>query len=193
MKWILASASPRRKQILGEILDEFDIIPAKGEEKSDETDDIRVMVQNLARQKAREVALLPDAKEKAVLGADTVVVLDGEVLGKPRDEEDASRMLSALSGKTHEVYTGVCIYLPEKDGERKVLVSADCTKVVFETLLKEDIDAYVAGGSPMDKAGAYGIQDGGLVKEIQGSFTNVVGLPKELCEKMIKKANGYEN
>ena len=190
MDWILASASPRRKQILGELLERFDIIPAKGEEAVEERDDIRAMVQALARQKAREVALLPETKDKAVLGADTVVALDGEVLGKPKDEEDALRMLTALSGKTHQVYTGVCIYLPEKAGERKVLVSSDCTEVVFEQLSKEDIDAYVAGGSPMDKAGAYGIQDGGLVKEIHGSFTNVVGLPKELCEKMIARANG---
>ena len=94
-------------------------------------------------------------------------------------------MLSALSGNTHQVYTGVCILCP--DG--KELVEADRTEVAFETLTEEKIRAYIATGSPMDKAGAYGIQDGGLVKEIRGSFSNVVGLPLELCKKMINEVN----
>ena len=184
MQWILASASPRRKQLLREIIAEFDIIPAKGEEEASGAVNPSDLVKTLALQKAREVAALPQAKGKAVLGADTVVALGNEVLGKPIDEKDAARMLSALSGRTHEVYTGVCIIFP--DGQ--TLVDCDCTKVIFNRLRKEQIDAYVQSGSPMDKAGAYGIQDGGLVERIEGSFSNVVGLPVELCRKMIEKA-----
>ena len=178
---ILASASPRRKEILGEIVEEFEIIPAKGEEDAKGAVTPEAVVKALAEQKAREVASMPCAKGKTVLGADTVVALDGEILGKPKDEADAYRMLSALSGRTHEVYTGVCVVSPT--GE--VRTEADCTKVRFCALTEEAIRAYIRTGSPMDKAGAYGIQDGGLVESIDGSFTNVVGLPKELCIKMI--------
>ena len=178
---ILASASPRRKQILGEIVTQFDIIPATGEEDAQGATAPDEVVKVLARQKAREVASLPKARGKAVLGADTVVALDGEILGKPKNEADAYRMLSALSGKTHEVYTGVCLI--SADGTERV--EADCTRVRFYKLTDEQIYAYIRTGSPMDKAGAYGIQDGGLVEKIEGSFTNVVGLPKELCEKML--------
>lgn len=178
---ILASASPRRKEILGELIDNFEIIPAKGEENADGATTPEAVVKTLARQKAREVFGLPQAKGKAVLGADTVVALDGEILGKPKDEADALRMLTALSGRTHEVYTGVCLITA--DGKERT--EADCTKVRFFTLTEAQIRAYIQTGSPMDKAGAYGIQDGGLVENIEGSFTNVVGLPKELCEEML--------
>ena len=128
-----------------------------------------------------------EAKCKAVLGADTIVCLDGEVLGKPKDEADARRMLEALSGREHEVFTGVCISYPEQ-GLRKTLVASDCTRVHFETLSKAQIEAYIKTGSPMDKAGAYGIQDGGLVRSIDGSMSNVIGLPMELCKRMIDGA-----
>ncbi len=178
---ILASASPRRKEILGEIVKNFEIIPAKGEENADGAKTPKEVVKTLARQKAREVASLPQAKGKTVLGADTVVALNGEILGKPKDEADAFRMLTALSGQTHEVYTGVCVIAP--NGQERT--EADCTKVRFFTLTEEQIRAYIQTGSPMDKAGAYGIQDGGLVEKIEGSFTNVVGLPKALCEEML--------
>lgn len=185
MDWILASASPRRKQLFGEVVDTFEIIVAKGEETACEATP-EELVKRLAQQKAEEVALLPQSKDKAVLGADTVVAYGGEILGKPKDETDAKRMLSLLSGKTHEVYTGVCISYPD-GGERKTLVKAACTKVVFNVLTDAFIDKYVKSGSPMDKAGAYGIQDGGLVEKIEGSFTNVVGLPVELCKEMVKE------
>ena len=164
----------------------FTIIPANGEEKinGDLTPDELVVA--LAKQKAEEIAALPQANEKAVLGADTLVVLDGRILGKPKDETDAVRMLSALSGRSHEVYTGVYISYPEKGG-RKTLCGAACTKVYFYQLTQEKISAYAQSGSPMDKAGAYGIQDGDLVEKIEGSFSNVVGLPLELCEELIRK------
>lgn len=182
MNWILASASPRRKQLLKEIIPCFDVIPAKGEEMVLGNPTPKKLVMELARQKAIEIATLPQAEGCAVLGADTVVVLDGEVLGKPKDEQDAIRMLSALSGRTHQVYTGVCIVY-----EGQILQAFAKTDVYFNTLGQEQIVAYVQTGSPMDKAGAYGIQDGNLVQRIDGSFSNVVGLPLELCKSMIEK------
>ncbi len=186
MKWILASASPRRRELLAEIVSEFEIVPARGEERVEGNPTPEGLVKQLAEQKAAEIARqYPD---HAVLGADTVVAFDGKVLGKPKDEEDAKRMLEMLSGNVHEVYTGVCIFYPRLDGTRVALVDAACTRVVFEALDEDRITAYIATGSPMDKAGAYGIQDGGLVKEIRGSFSNVVGLPLELVRAMLEKA-----
>ena len=182
MQWILASASPRRRELLKEFISDFEIIPAKSEEKAEEGLAPRALVGTLAVQKAAEVAALPCAQGKAVVGSDTVVVFENEVLGKPKDEADAKRMLKMLSGNTHQVYTGVCIILPS--GEK--IVGADCTDVVFECLDDAAIEAYVKTGSPMDKAGAYGIQDGGIVQQIQGSYSNVVGFPCELFERMLK-------
>jgi septum formation protein len=181
MEWILASASPRRKELLKELIDTFEIIPAQGEENAHGLTGAK-LVETLAAQKVEEVASRAEAQGKAVLGADTIVCLDGEVLGKPKDEADAKRMLSMLSSKVHQVYTGVCIILPS--GEK--MVEADCTDVAFEALTETQIEAYIATGSPMDKAGAYGIQDGGIVKEIRGSYSNVVGFPCELFAKLLE-------
>lgn len=186
MEWILASASPRRKELFGKLVKTFEIIPATGEEQAGDRTGA-ALVEALAMQKALEVAALPVASGKAVLGADTVVCLKGEVLGKPKDEADATRMLSALSGNAHQVFTGVCITY-EKNGERQTLVASDCTQVRFKTLTRAEIEAYVKTGSPMDKAGAYGIQDGGLVDSISGSESNVIGLPIELCRRMMDGA-----
>ena len=167
---------------MAEFFSSFEVIPATGEEIVDKTLSPKALVCALARQKAREVAETPAAAGKAVIGADTVVALDGQVLGKPTSSEHAFAMLRALSGRVHEVFTGVCVRLP--NGEE--LVQADCTRVHFEELTDEAIAAYIKTGSPMDKAGAYGIQDGGLVKEIEGSFSNVVGFPCELFATMLK-------
>ena len=186
MEWILASASPRRKELLGQLIEKFDVIPSQGEEKTDGTLSPEMLVKTLAEQKATEVATYSTARGKIVLGADTVVAFDGKVLGKPKDEADAFSMLSMLSGQMHEVYTGVCIVYPKNGGTEK-LVAAARTEVRFFSLTEEQIRAYIATGSPMDKAGAYGIQDGGLVERIQGSFSNVVGLPVELCAELIAR------
>ncbi len=184
MEWILASASPRRKELLGRLIDNFKIIPSLADEKLPPTAAAE-FVKTLARKKAEEVVLRPENEGKTVVGADTVVVLDGKILGKPKDETDAFQMLSALSGRAHEVYTGVCFALFE-GGKLICDVRADKTQVYFHSLTPRFIKEYIAGGSPMDKAGAYGIQDGGLVEKIEGSYTNVVGLPVELVEEMIK-------
>lgn len=182
----MASASPRRRELLAELIKEFEVCPSQGEELVEGNPTPEELVKMLAVQKAKEVASREGAKGKAVLGSDTVVALKGEVLGKPKDEADAFRMLTALSGRTHQVYTGVCILYPSGAGW-KMLVDADCTQVTFEKLNADMVWAYIQTGSPMDKAGAYGIQDGGLVKEIQGSYSNVVGLPLELVKRMIEE------
>ncbi len=187
MEWILASASPRRKELLAELLDTFTILPSQGEEIVEGNPTPEELVKCLAKQKATEVAMRAECAGKAVIGSDTVVALDGKILGKPKDALDAAAMLKSLSGRCHEVYTGVCILYPTPTG-RKVMADVACTKVYFLPLTDEQIAAYVATGSPMDKAGAYGIQDGGLVEKIEGSFSNVVGLPLELCKQMIENA-----
>ena len=148
MDWILASASPRRKELLRELLPSFGVIPARGEERADLSLPPEEVVKRLAAHKAEEVALLPEARGKAVLGADTVVALGGKILGKPKDEAEALCMLKALSGRVHEVFTGVCVILP--DGKRSVRAAR--TEVEFETLSDEKLEAYIATGSPMDKA-----------------------------------------
>ncbi|MBS1400282.1 MAG: septum formation protein Maf [Clostridia bacterium] len=186
MKLILASRSPRRKELLKELCPAFEVCPALGEEKTDFSLPACEVVKSLAFHKAKEVAALPSSRGAAVLGADTVVALDGRILGKPKDEEDAFEMLSALSGRVHEVFTGVCLLCPAGDAKEKTALRCARTLVECETLSEAFIRAYIASGSPMDKAGAYGIQDGGLVRRIEGSYSNVVGLPLELLGEMLK-------
>lgn len=193
MKFILASASPRRKELVKEFVENAQIIPAQGEETA-VAGTPRRLVETLSRQKADEVFSLEKNAQIIVLGADTVVAYGKKVLGKPRSEEEAFSMLKMLSGRSHFVYTGVCfIYL--KKGEKKYVNRSVKTRVKFNKLSDEWIKGYVESGSPMDKAGAYGIQDGGLVKSVRGSFTNVVGLPVELCKKLYAKIireQGYD-
>ena len=192
MKWILASASPRRKELLAEIVDEFDIIPSLADEDLEGAFTPEQLVKALAELKAKEVASRPENKGKMVVGSDTVVAFDGKVLGKPKDEADAFCMLKMLSGNAHAVYTGVCFVCQNEDGYF-VDTRAEKTDVYFNDLTDEWIKEYIQGGSPMDKAGAYGIQDGGLVERIEGSYTNVVGFPVELVKEMMKDIQGGRN
>lgn len=173
MQIILASASPRRREILSRIVTNFTVQPAAGEERPDLSLPPEGIVRALARQKAAEVAArFPQA---LVLGADTVVWHEGRLLGKPKDGADAARMLRSLSGKVHAVYTGWCLLGPGVDR-----CGAVRTEVEFNDLSEDFIREYVAGGSPLDKAGAYGIQDDALlVRAYRGSYTNIVGLPEE--------------
>lgn len=188
MEFILASGSPRRKELLGDLVEKFTVIPSLADENIPLTTPENY-VKILAERKAAEVASRPENKGKIVIGADTVVAFNGEILGKPKDEEDAFRMLTALSGNTHEVYTGVCFAC--KSAEKwNIETHAVQTKVHFLPLSAEWIKAYIQGGSPMDKAGAYGIQDGGLVDFIEGSYTNVVGFPVELVKEILDKIKG---
>ena len=177
MKVILASGSPRRRELL-EMLQvrPLEIIPARGEELPHPELTPDALVRELSRCKAAEVAAEHAAPDDVVIGADTVVVLDGQVLGKPKDPADAKRMLSALSGRVHTVFTGVTVI---RGGA--VLSHAERTEVHFRPLTEAEIDAYIATGEPMDKAGAYGAQGFAslFVEKLEGDFFNVMGLP--LC------------
>lgn len=172
MKYILASASPRRLELLRQMGINPEVHKSFFEESAQQKDP-KVLVKENAKGKAREVAQNFSAKD-VVIGADTVVVLGKQVLGKPKDKKEAEEMLSALSGKTHEVLTGVCVVY---DGKEEVIVES--TLVKFRTLTKKEIEDYVKTAEPLDKAGAYGIQGRGaiLVEGITGCYNNVVGLP----------------
>ena len=174
---VLASVSPRRKELLSSMGLVFDVMPSSSEEGGpcDVAPDAAAL--NWSREKAVLVANLHPSGW--VLAADTIVVLEDRILGKPRDPEDAMTMLGRLSGTVHRVITGICLIKKDKRFERTEAVE---TEVRFKQLTREEIDAYVLTGEPMDKAGAYGIQGMGafMVQSIRGSYTNVVGLP--LCK-----------
>lgn len=190
MNIILASGSPRRKELLAQAGYEFVVEVSEADENIQEAFP-GTMVEELSRRKAAAVAEhhkingengSEETGSYTIIGADTVVALDGKILGKPADEEDAFRMLSALSGKTHQVYTGVSLFLL-KDGKTVKEVSFHvCTDVGMRQMEDEEIRAYIRTGEPMDKAGAYGIQGKAAVfiSGIRGDYYNVVGLP--VCE-----------
>ena len=174
---ILASGSPRRRELLAKLNIDFEVITSDADEAID-SDNPEIIVETLSERKARAVLdSIPD-DNILVIGADTIVYYDGEVLGKPEDEEDARGMLSMLSDRTHQVFTGVSIISRIK-GEEKIKVFSDRTDVTFYEIDKFDLADYIKTGSPMDKAGAYGIQDDFAkhVKKIDGDYNNVVGLP----------------
>lgn len=173
MSLILASASPRRRELLSLITTDFTVIPAQGEEIADTSLPTDILVQELARQKACQVAAANP--HDTVIGADTLVFHGAEIMGKPADKADAKRMLTLLSGSTHTVITAVAIV----QNGKVTKVFAEKTGVEFFPLTDDEISAYIATGEPMDKAGAYGIQDRGalLVKGIAGDYYNVMGLP----------------
>lgn len=187
-KLILASASPRRRELLERLTKKFEIQVCHDEEHSDaDAPSIRVM--ELAEHKAKVVGKMV-SEPALVIGSDTIVVLGTEVLGKPKDEEDAARMLTELSGNTHSVYTGVSLY----DTETGMCDTFyEETKVHMIPLTEEEIRSYVATREPMDKAGAYGIQQGlssAFVSGISGDYYTVVGLP--LCALRLKlKEQGF--
>ena len=169
---ILASASPRRKEIL-ELADlEFDVMPSDAQEITTKTAPNEVVME-LASIKAKDIYKKSE-KQSMIVGADTVVAYQGQILGKPTDKADAKRMLTMLSGQTHEVYTGVCVI---EDGKTKTFYEE--TKVTFYEISDEQIDYYIKTGEPMDKAGSYGIQGKAAVfiKGIEGDYYNVVGFP----------------
>ena len=169
---ILASSSPRRKEIL-ELADlKFDVMPSDAQEITTKTAPNEVVME-LASIIAKDIYKKSE-KQSMVVGADTVVAYQGQILGKPADEADAKRMLTMLSGQTHEVYTGVCVI---EDGKTKTFYEE--TKVTFYEISDEQIDRYIKTGEPMDKAGSYGIQGKAAVfiKGIEGDYYNVVGFP----------------
>ena len=188
VKFILASASPRRRELMKTLTEKFEIIVPDADESSVSKDlEPALYVQELALLKAAAAASsLKGRKNTFVIGADTIVTLDGRILGKPRDEDNARGMLRRLSGRTHEVYTGYCIMeLSGGHGECRSVK----TQVTFKELSDERINAYIATGEPMDKAGAYGIQGRGglLISGICGDYNNVVGLPVSAISDTLKK------
>ncbi len=171
---ILASASPRRRDILESFGFCFDIMASDADESGVESLHPADAVKELALRKAKWIAERVGQTDSVILAADTLVAKDGELLGKPRDEEDAYRMLSLLSDSKHQVYTGVALIKGDK-----IVNEAECTDVFFRPINEEELRAYIATGEPMDKAGAYGIQEraGIFVRRIEGDYLNVLGLP----------------
>jgi septum formation protein len=190
---VLASASPRRQELLRNAGILFAVYPANIPEIPLAGESTRDCAERLAREKAQ--AVLRHQPGKLVLGADTIVVVDGEILGKPRDEDDAMRMLRRLSGRTHQVITGVCLVGPAlRTGNQKLETGfedtrSETTLVSMATLTDEDIHSYIASGEPMDKAGAYAIQGmaSRWIPRIDGDYFNVVGLPVALVHRMLQE------
>lgn len=186
MELILASASPRRQELLSRLGLDFSVIPARGEESLAPGLSPQEQVLRLAEQKAQEVYdRQAHSPGRVILSADTVVVLDGSILGKPKDPDDAAFMLSALSGRSHQVLTGVCV-LSEQEKQQH----CEETQVFFRPLTPSEISAYVQTGEPMDKAGAYGIQGYGALfaEKIIGDYFNVMGLPLCAAGRMLRRA-----
>lgn len=183
MRIILASKSPRRKEILENLGLKFDIIVADADERSDERDPKR-RVAALAAIKGRAViAALEDKTDTLVIASDTLVYAEGEFLGKPRDREDARRMIGLLSGRSHSVVSGIYLFYNGKE-----ILSADETLVTFDKMTDGEIESYVRGDEPYDKAGGYAVQ--GLaslyISGLEGDYFNVVGLPVNLLYKILK-------
>lgn len=178
-KIILGSASPRRRELLTQIGVEFDVLVSDGEERYTSTEPEEI-VRELALAKAENVAAVAEhSKDCIIIGADTIVVLEGEILGKPKDEEDAFRMLKNLQGRAHQVYTGTAFLDYDADGNKSRILHAERTEVFVHAMTDAEIRRYIATGEPMDKAGGYGIQGkfAAYIDRIEGDYYNVVGLP----------------
>lgn len=182
INYVLASKSPRRAELMKYITPDFEILPAECGENPPDGIEADEVPEFLAVQKALDV--LKKRPDSLVIGCDTVVILNGGILGKSKDEDDAFRMLKALSGRVHTVVSGVCICY-----KGRTLSFTQKTAVEFYPISDEDIKEYILESSPLDKAGSYGIQDEGrmFVKEISGDYYNVVGLPLARLNLEIKK------
>jgi septum formation protein len=182
MRLLLASRSPRRAELLASAGYTFDVAPADVDETPRPDEVPETYVARLAADKAEAVART--AADRLVLAADTVVAVDGELLGKPRDDGEAGAMLRRLSGRAHDVLTGVAVRLEGRHAD-----GVDTTRVEFRQLSPVEIARYVASGEPRDKAGAYAIQGGAadFVERIEGSYSNVVGLPLGLVRELLKR------
>lgn len=193
-KLILASASPRRAEILRNAGFDFDVVPAHPDEslRPDEaaTDYVRRLAEEKARTVARQLAKDAVGEFSFIIGADTVVVIGNEILGKPSSPANAREMLSRLSGKTHEVYTGLSVLV----GNGIAHTAVEKTRVTFQPLSEEEIEDYIATGEPFDKAGAYAIQGRGgkFISRIEGCYFNVMGLPLARLYAMLRDLNGEQ-
>ena len=180
---VLASASPRRQELLRNAGVAFEVQPADIAEDPLPGEGAKACAERLAREKAEAIARL--RPNNPVLGADTVVVIDGQVLGKPTDPADAARMLRLLSGRTHQVITGVCLVVGDQRS-----VASETTSVTMSEISEKEIAGYSAHGEPMDKAGAYAIQGiaSRWIPRIEGDYSNVVGLPVTLVWRLLRDA-----
>jgi septum formation protein len=185
-KLVLASGSPRRAEILRAVGWPFEVLPANVDETRGPGEDAVAYVKRLAQTKAAAAASRVESG-RLVLGADTTVVTEGQILGQPRDADDAKRMLRLLSGKGHEVLTGVALVRVGEEGQ--CVVDHQSTRVRFSRLSGAEIDWYIATGEPMGKAGAYAVQGRGalFIEEIQGDYFNIVGLPIRLVYEMLQR------
>ena len=198
MQVILASKSPRRKEILQTLGISFTIVTADTDESSDQTDPA-LLVEQLSLQKAQDVLhvlekkgeLLPDT---LIIASDTVVALNGEILGKPKDREDARRMINGLQNTVHHVLSGIAFCYYDAQGNQKQAVSHASTAVHFGPMSKDDVQLYLDSGEPYDKAGAYAIQGlaGRWITGIEGDYFNVVGLPVNVMCELAKQAFGID-
>lgn len=182
---ILASSSPRRRELLKTIYDDFKIIPSDVDEEVSPSLSPLEAVLEIAKRKGDKIH--EEYPHDTVISADTIVVIDNQIIGKPKDIEDAKRLLRLLSGKVHTVITAYCIYKEDTFIENHVISS-----VLFYELSDKLINDYVASGSPLDKAGAYGVQDNDkfpTVKSIEGSVNNVIGFPLEEIQKDLEKVH----
>jgi len=193
---VLASASPRRQELLRNVGVSFTVHPTNIPGQSLVGESADDCAKRLAREKAR--VAFQTQRKNFILGADTVVVVDGKIFGKPRDAADAARMLRELSGRTHQVKTGVCLIGPSRTEDEKLEIDfedlrCETTTVTMDTLSEEDIRSYVASGEPMDKAGSYAIQGiaARWIPRIEGDYFNVVGLPVSLVYRMLRE-HGWE-
>ncbi len=183
IQFVLASGSPRRERLLKSLGMNFDVVPAHVSEDVDVPMAPERLVEVLALRKARHVAR--DYPDALVLGADTIVTIGDRILGKPESPADAEQMLGALSGRSHRVFTGIALVHVAAEKE---VVSHESTRVTFATMTRDEIRSYVAGGSPLDKAGAYGIQDdlgAAFISGIEGDYYCVMGLPVHRLYKML--------
>lgn len=186
-KIVLASASLRRRELLEKIGVTFTVVPTEGDEKTTKTRPEEV-VEELAFQKASENRAIQE-KDVMVIGSDTVVAVDGRILGKPGSREEAVHMLQMIQGRIHQVYTGVAVLINERE-ERRQLVFHEKAQVEVYPMTEEEIQNYVATGEPMDKAGAYGIQGSFAVyvKKIDGDYNTIVGFPVSRFYQELKAA-----
>lgn len=189
---ILASGSPRRKELLEQIRIKPIVEPSGVDEASDISEP-DAFVKELSRRKCLDIA--DKHTDGVILGADTVVAIDGKILGKPEDEDDAKRMISLIQGRAHHVYTGVTLAKKENGRLKNVITFCESTEVLIEKISKEEIDDYAATGEPLDKAGAYAIQGifAKFVKGITGDYSNVVGLPLAALYANLKKMLGGDD
>ncbi|HEY9778450.1 MAG TPA: Maf family protein [Planktothrix sp.] len=195
--FILASGSPRRRQLIKNLHLSFDVVTSEIEEIVDERLTPGEVVLDLARQKAQDVwnktvarRCDEDDRRLLILGADTLVALDGALLGKPKDRQDAARVLRNLSGRRHEVYTGVVLLIETAGGQCKELAQSQVSHVYFRDLQENEILAYSQLDEPMDKAGSYALQGtaSAFVERVEGCYSNIIGLPVPLVVSLLRQA-----